>query len=78
MNEQLQNALADILIKAAQTAERAGEFVLTELPADAHALALWAVWDTGMGAEPDVSCALRDFNANAEALIENEIERRAR
>lgn len=41
MNEQLQNALADILIKATETAEKAGEFVLTELPDVVQQLLWW-------------------------------------
>lgn len=60
---------------------RYGEIDIAEaldIPGDAHRLALASVWNTDMGPEPDVSCAMRDFNANLESFIADEIERRLR
>ena len=41
MNETLQNALAEILIKATETAEVAGAFVVAELPDVVQQLLMW-------------------------------------
>ena len=43
MNEQLQQALAELITKSVQTAEKAGEFIVSELPEVVGQLLAWEI-----------------------------------
>jgi len=46
MNEQLQTAVADILVKAATTVETAEAFILSEAPDVVQQLLAWKMWES--------------------------------
>lgn len=70
MNEQLQNALAEIIQKAIATGEAAAEFLVAETPDVVYQLLLWygvktaVLFFTGLAIWLIVACILRDMLRN--------------